>query len=424
MFTLPDVPGPYAVGATTFAVPVSVADDSSRTIGDARLKASSGSSPYAHALRLEEVAFTAFYPADIHSEGAKNAKHKMAWIPSLATRWNRAIVKASRGNVVLALEHRDGTGPFVLTRSLTPGVKDKVRPDSKLYIKPDDVTYPEGGTKGRFAFRDDQLLFRRLELYIAYTYFRNLTQFSGELTSESSPLNSMHTVDGPWSIDSDKRPQDKAFWNSWTKTNSLKVQCDEDIILAGHSFGGATVLSILSHPPPTLGDERFSSIPITRAIAFDPWLEPLPSPGPQPSHTEPSSPREPPILLVVNSEGFTLWDDHFTRLKDIVKCWNGASKDHSELVSGRRAQLVTVARSKHVSFSDFGVILPFGQMARDGRKFLDTMSNLAIGWVEDRFDESLQQQKKASGATEWVNAKGDKKGKRRFVADVGDIIVH
>ncbi len=63
-------------------------------------------------------------------------------------------------------------------------------------------------------------------------------------------------------------------------------------------------------------------------------------------------------------------------------------------------------------------------MARDGRKFLDTMSNLAIGWVEDRFDESLQQQRKASGATEWVGAKGDKKGKRRFVADVGDIIVH
>ncbi len=81
MFTLPDVPGPYAVGATTFAVPVSVTDDSSRIIGDARLKASSGSSPYAHALKLEEVAFTAFYPADSHDERAKNAKYKMAWIP-------------------------------------------------------------------------------------------------------------------------------------------------------------------------------------------------------------------------------------------------------------------------------------------------------------------------------------------------------
>ncbi len=54
----------------------------------------------------------------------------------------------------------------------------------------------------------------------------------------------MHTVDGPWSIDTDKRLQDKAFWNSWTKTNNLKVQCDENIILAGHSFGGATVVSL------------------------------------------------------------------------------------------------------------------------------------------------------------------------------------
>ncbi len=45
------------------------------------------------------------------------------------------------------------------------------------------LRYPEGGTKDRFAFREDQLLFRRLELYIAYAHFRNLTQFPGESTS-------------------------------------------------------------------------------------------------------------------------------------------------------------------------------------------------------------------------------------------------
>lgn len=31
-------------------------------------------------------------------------------------------------------------------------------------------------------------------------------------------------------------------WESWSKGD---VRCDEDIVLAGHSFGGATVVSLL-----------------------------------------------------------------------------------------------------------------------------------------------------------------------------------
>ena len=46
---------------------------------------------------------------------------------------------ASEGNVVLALEHRDGTGPFVMTRSPIPGMGAKQGAQPKLYLNPDDV---------------------------------------------------------------------------------------------------------------------------------------------------------------------------------------------------------------------------------------------------------------------------------------------
>jgi len=76
---LPAIPGRYAVGVTTFVTPVS----SPRPIGSVKLRngsseASSGTStPQGQAkpaLFLEEVAYTAYYPADISSKAAKAAK--------------------------------------------------------------------------------------------------------------------------------------------------------------------------------------------------------------------------------------------------------------------------------------------------------------------------------------------------------------
>jgi len=78
---------------------------------------------------------------------------------------------------------------------------------------------------------------------------------------------------------------------------------------------------------------------------LDPWLEPLPSPGPTP-FVRPEGPGMPPILtdidyiqeslkssltnkldsprprmLVINSETFTLWEDHSARLQEVVSGW-------------------------------------------------------------------------------------------------------
>ena len=72
-----------------------------------------------------------------------------------------------------------------------------------------------------FAFRAEQLEFRKHEIYFAYSAFRNLV-----LTGERGDLRTI-----------DESPLD---WESWTGD---WVQCDEGVSLVGHSFGGATVVS-------------------------------------------------------------------------------------------------------------------------------------------------------------------------------------
>lgn len=77
VLTLPKVPGPYAVGVTTFAVAVPAQTDEDRIIGTAKLKGHAGTAG-APALKLEEVAFTAYYPADVSSG---SAGQRVGWIP-------------------------------------------------------------------------------------------------------------------------------------------------------------------------------------------------------------------------------------------------------------------------------------------------------------------------------------------------------
>lgn len=74
-------------------------------------------------------------------------------------------------------------------------------------------------------------------------------------------------------------------------------------------------LSILSNAPP----ENKLPIPVQKALILDPWLEPLPSPGPIPHQRFDEEPL--PRILVINSEKFTLWKGHFERLIEVGKSW-------------------------------------------------------------------------------------------------------
>jgi platelet-activating factor acetylhydrolase len=189
-------------------------------------------------------------------------------------------------------------------------------------------------------------------------------------------------------------------------------------------------------------------LPVTHAIALDPWIDPLPSPGPAPYTPESSMPSEEssqvPELMVINSEGFTLWDEHYNRLAGVVRSWNDISHSGPQAaepsspaveessqgkVSGLRATLMTLVRAQHISFSDFGVLLPFGRYAREGRRFLSVTEELILAFLGGRhqFEEVLGKQKQVEGKVEEFNThKPDSatEWKKRIVGEVGDIVVH
>jgi len=74
-----------------------------------------------------------------------------------------------------------------------------------------------------FAFRAEQLEFRKHEIYLAYSAFRKLV-----MTGERGDLRSMDEL--------------LLDWESWTGD---WVRYDESVSLVGHSFGGATIVSRL-----------------------------------------------------------------------------------------------------------------------------------------------------------------------------------
>ncbi|EKM59854.1 uncharacterized protein PHACADRAFT_192245 [Phanerochaete carnosa HHB-10118-sp] len=493
MFSLPEVRGKYSVGATTFAIPITAYGDASRVIGRARLKPNISGVPDTPALKLEEVVFTAYYPADM--QAVKRARKGVYWVPRpvsetlkgyaqfggmnallvhgllggyarvlkipvyanvplLGTQsgkhqWPLVIFShglggtrttyshfcarlAAEGRVVLAIEHRDGTGPFVFTHTPIPGLKEQLPSNCKLYIHPEDVTFDKEPTeKEQLAFREEQLLFRRIELYLTYTLFSGMV--STPWDEENMTLDWIHTVSGPWNHSLADRPEDRAFWKSWHKTGSQpRVQYDYDVLLTGHSFGGATVLSVLSNPPPSLEDREFSAIPVRRAVALDPWLEPLPSPGPAPHSVEVSLKEqqpsaEPPALLVLNSEQFSLWTDHFARLRDVVRAWDRVARERAPETRWceRHAWLVTLVRARHTSFSDFGVIVPFGGYAKDGRRFLDIVCELTEAFLKgDDLEDALDRQSQVEWKVETVQGSKKRGEERRLVGEVGDVVVN
>lgn len=82
--------------------------------------------------------------------------------------------------------------------------------------------------------------------------------------------------------------------------------------LVGHSFGAATLFSLLSHEPA----EGFVPLPVTHALFLDPWLEPFEKPGPIQANKNAQVKK-----VVLQSEGFTLWRDHMVQLVGVAKDW-------------------------------------------------------------------------------------------------------
>ncbi|KAJ7283996.1 platelet-activating factor acetylhydrolase, isoform II-domain-containing protein [Mycena rebaudengoi] len=439
MYLRPPPHGTHPVGATTFVSSVTPP----LQISAAKLKASSEL-----AFQLDGVSFTAFYPADISRKPAKGLHWLIrplssvfrgyarfvgvsAWLlwpvfylfgvflkipvyPNASLlnpkgkvadgRWPLIIFShglggsrmaysqlcsrlAASGKVVLAAEHRDGTAPVTLRSG-----------GHLLYFKEDDVVWdPEHSPSepSNFRIRTEQLAFRQHEIYLIYSAFCALVQKGVKLDE----------VDGA--------DIDLTSWSS-----NAPVICD-DVTLAGHSFGGCTLLSLLSSNPPS---SDYASIPVKKAVLYDPWLEPLPTPGPTPA--TPSKPsldgdtlatvvgKEPlEKLLVINSAAFTLWKDHFTRLQGVLDAWDVQEKS-----------LFTLGGSQHVSFSDFPV-LPVIR-TKSAAKLMDITADLSLAFLDGTLTETLEQLPTKSMEAKIIGKRKDGRPKRTIVGDVGDIVVH
>lgn len=90
-----------------------------------------------------------------------------------------------------------------------------------------------------------------------------------------------------------------------------KIKVDT-LQLAGHSFGAATLLSLLSREPP----EGFAPLPVTHALVLDPWLEPFEEQVPVQTNKNAQVKK-----VILHSEGFTLWKSHMAQVVEVAKDW-------------------------------------------------------------------------------------------------------
>ncbi|KAG2156227.1 tRNA synthetases class I, catalytic domain-containing protein [Suillus clintonianus] len=440
MLFLAESHGRLPVGATTFKFPVST-----KVLGTTKIRGHGGRlNP---ALQLEEVVFTAYYPADVKGN---NIKKGLDWLlrplraslhgyaryagvspwflwpivylygtllkipvysnaPLLRQRptpshgytrsesqpWPLVIFShglggsrtaysqlctrlASSGRVVLAVQHRDGSGHAFIPSTTGLG----------LYVKEKDLIWTSDDENTMDKFREQQLAFRRHEIYLAFRSFKQLVQDGYQGSSHGLQTIDDKTID----------------WSSWTSGDDSKaVECDKDVLLAGHSFGGATVatkqFTILSTDPPA---DVSAPIPVHKALILDPWLEPIPSPGPCPPPQGPGDAL--PQLLVINSERFSLWKDHFTRLIDVVQAWEPEKR-----------RVLTILRSQHDSFSDFP-LLPLVSR-RAARIVMDRIMELSEAFIDGDVDTFVDETATRKMEIRKIGKKPDGSPQRQFVGE-------
>ncbi|KAF8969447.1 platelet-activating factor acetylhydrolase, isoform II-domain-containing protein [Flammula alnicola] len=481
MFFLPAIQGRFPVGVTTFATPVRPP----RPIGSVKLRngQSTRQDQPDYALFLEEVAFTAYYPAEVNAASKKGlpwfirpvreslngfstflgVPKWLLWpvvyffgvllkIPAYPnapllnptkasescrteettsfSQWPLVIFShglggsrtaysrlAASGKVVLAVEHRDGTGTVCMPRTWKQ--ESKSEPRTLLYLQESNIhhfSWDDNDTMNThpLPLRAQQLAFRHHEVYIAYSAFCRFVRGDSTLQFD--------TIDGT--------AYDKASWTTLNESGQGKVKFNDRVILAGHSFGGCTVLSLLSTKPL----EGYLPIPVEKAVLLDPWLEPLPSPGPVPLGSYSSSndidvaenfvrsspeatlvsPDETgnveiktshgshPSMLVINSETFTLWKDHYARLQEVVAGWEPQG-----------SRIMTIVGSVHVSFSDFPVLPIIGK--KTARAFMETITKLSLAFLDDKLDDTLQTIPTKNMEIKVIGVKKDGKPKRKLV---------
>ncbi|KAI0144601.1 hypothetical protein GGR57DRAFT_327155 [Xylariaceae sp. FL1272] len=242
---------------------------------------------------------------------------------------------ASNGFVVVAVEHRDGSGArsFVNLppRGDTPeahdtAVIDESRSYTVDYIFPEDNaqdTSPNNAQGVDTELRNAQIEMRLAEIEEAYHVLGLVNDGRAQLVYDAN----LRKRGG---VGSSSRGLEDIDWSDWRGRLFLS-----QVTAMGHSFGAATTVQLSRET------RRFPWV--GQGILLDAWGPATPVLG---EATEEALRRP---ILAINSEAFMHWPDNFKRMTAI--CTEARSNDAP-------CWMMTIKGATHLSQTDFAILYP------------------------------------------------------------------
>ena len=134
-------------------------------------------------------------------------------------------------------------------------------------------------------------------------------------------------------------------------------------------------------------------------------------------------------MLVINSEEFTVWSEHYERLREVVANWEPQGGRILTLGVAFPVCLIMInslcrpfiVGSRHTSFSDFNILPVIGQ--KHERAIIDRIGALALAFLDDKLDDGIAAVPTTELKEEIVGVKKNGKPKRKLLGNVGDVII-
>ncbi|KAI1608486.1 1-alkyl-2-acetylglycerophosphocholine esterase [Exophiala viscosa] len=248
---------------------------------------------------------------------------------------------ASHGFVVVALEHRDGSGPRTLINhpDNSPASRECVEKRGNVEHfksskeKPYDVVdfiFPKHDRNDTTPGHTVDKELRRAQVDLRLAEIHEAYQVMQEICAGNGDKVAARNLRLKGAIGASKRGLEGIDWSTWTDRFHT-----QGVTMVGHSFGATTTVSLLRQR------EKFKYI--TQGIVYDIWgMAVLPPPD------DPKYRLHVP-LLGINSEAFMYWRENLKVATDTIQ---------EALDEGQPAWLMTVRGTVHISQSDFCILYP------------------------------------------------------------------
>ncbi|TDZ32287.1 Platelet-activating factor acetylhydrolase [Colletotrichum trifolii] len=255
---------------------------------------------------------------------------------------------ASYGFIVVAVEHRDGSGARTYVN--LPETRDVSDSDSSTaYVKSFSAQKIKNKKKGKQSDRhycvdylfpkdnaqdtaphnargvDTELRTAQIEMRMAE--MEEAYRILGRINSGRGHEVEATNLRRKGNVASSSQGLTGIMWEDWKGRMFL-----ENVTIMGHSFGGATTVE-------TLRTESFAWV--GQGIILDAWGSATPRAGDDARH------RVRKLLLSIGSEAFMHWQENFDRLVDI--CNEAEAEDAP-------AWMMTIRGSTHLSQTDFAIL--------------------------------------------------------------------